>query len=293
MEKDSESEVMTSEVMEIPTVTGATSTALVDNATALVTSSTVAVGGARPKVRTSVTEETQVSSEIVSDSIQLENVRGFENIVQEASCVVVGSGLSPKQENSVNAILEYTENISLECNFREGDGEWIDDEQDKVIQQVDTLELDGVVDSAVNEGITSNYYEMIESECDYNEVVIQFTENLPIQVVVSTQATGATASDLVRSPPKDPMPAEASTRPKEGKVQHIVKTRTNRRKNNKSNKNKSIDDGKKPVTQLRIEAEEKKKVMKENGTWVEPKTEKCNKSEVIKNPVQDLLREVF
>ena len=270
---------------DIPEVTEERDTAL----GAAMTSPVVA-SGARPKERRNipVTNNTVQQVSVVSDAVQ---VQGRENVVLVADCAVLSNEPSPRDENTVNLIMEYTENIKLYTgDWPEGFGEWedSDSEQQQVREDTQTVDL-------INECVTGDYLDTVIDEQNYNNVTVQFTNDRPVQVLVTTQAM--VAAEPVTSPPSSgpaPVPEEVQS-VREGETQYVLKTKLSKgesdsrcsekkiRKPKKANK----DDGKKPVKQLRIEAEEKKRVMKESGTWVEPKTtkpEKASVSEPLRNP---------
>ena len=178
--------------------------------------------------------------------------------------------------------------------------------EDSVIEDSAVLEK-----NVLNDSVNLNYFELVENEHSYNEIVINFVNNMPVQVLVTTQSTGTIAAEPVTSPPRDPIESlpmeqpvlsvrpkehlkkEAAAeigeektdnyqyivRPKDSKFRHSASAKSVDRYKSKSDRVRKVnsngkgddkhidynlmDDGKKPIKQLRKEAAEKKKVLQE------------------------------
>ena len=83
------------------------------------------LGGARPKERVNsdqVINNTlgETRPIVYSDQINNNSAQGSINIVHEANCAVLSTEFTPRQENEVNGLLEWTENIGIDPNWPEG-----------------------------------------------------------------------------------------------------------------------------------------------------------------------------
>ena len=148
-------------VVSVSSVAGATGTHPADSGTLVAVTSQVQQGGARPKERSSA--QVTSDSELVDNSVQ--GVQGFNNIVLVADCAVISPEFTTKQENQVNDLLEYTENIQLQANNEDINSEWqsSDDEEqatagdqlgtpEVVTPEIDTPEIGALSLTAIGDG---------------------------------------------------------------------------------------------------------------------------------------------
>ena len=199
---------------------------------------------------------------------------------------------------------------------------------------IDTVNPDSVVNSDINamnlvldrnvlnDTISLDYFELVESEHEYSEIIIRFIDSVPQAVLVASQSLGTVPTELEASP-RDPIESLTmeqpvlSVRPKEhlkredaaeigeeetGNYQYILRPKGSKFRHSASDKSvdkyksksdkvkdsglqkylddirkldsngksddkyinyKEMDDGQKPIRQLRKEAAEKKKALQE------------------------------